>query len=157
MQNNNALKPVPYVYPMFDAFPKYPDSRNQVINYYYNCDQTSFDPSWSIKVSTAAQKFTTSITDCKGSDTTWELRMHLIMLYAVIVSTFCSTAPLQVCCIITLLLMLYFVLRLKWVHAHIMLFENNACTTHEWWDEVMRKSYHRKTFPSIWYHNSRHV
>ena len=48
-------------------------------------------PSWSIKVSIAAQKFATSIliyqgvhrctkvcnlTDWKGSDTTWELRMH---------------------------------------------------------------------------------
>ena len=33
--------------------------------------------SWSIKVSIAAQKFaTSSITDWKGSDTTWELRMH---------------------------------------------------------------------------------
>ena len=37
--------------------------------------------SWSIKVSIAAQKFATSITDCKGSDTTWELRMYVWLLY----------------------------------------------------------------------------
>ena len=34
-----------------------------------------FALSWSIKVSIAAQKF--AITDCKGSDTTWELRVTL--------------------------------------------------------------------------------
>ena len=35
--------------------------------------------SWSIKVSIAAQKFaTSSIMDCKGSETTWELRMGLM-------------------------------------------------------------------------------
>ena len=46
--------------------------------------QTSIFPftsSWSIKVSIATQRFaTSSTTDCKGSDTTWELRMHLHML-----------------------------------------------------------------------------
>ena len=35
-------------------------------------------PYWCIKVSIAAQKFATScITDCKGSDTTRELRMDI--------------------------------------------------------------------------------
>ena len=33
------------------------------------------EPSWSIKVSIAAQKFAASITDFQGSDTTWELRV----------------------------------------------------------------------------------
>ena len=39
------------------------------------CD-TAITPSWSIKVTIVAQKFATSITDCKGSDATWELRMY---------------------------------------------------------------------------------
>ena len=39
-----------------------------------------YTPSWSIKVSIAAQKFAPScITDWKGSDTTWELRMITLM------------------------------------------------------------------------------
>ena len=44
--------------------------------------------SWSIKVSIAAQKFATScITDCKGSDTTWELRMSIAKNSEVIFSS----------------------------------------------------------------------
>ena len=49
---------------------------------------TKADPSWSIKVSIAAQKFAHCITDCKGSDTTWELRMRWI-----ITPNFCLNQP----------------------------------------------------------------
>ena len=60
--------------------------RNQITQSIFTCrnyktgrkiSSTTKKPSWSIKVSVAAQKFATScITDCKGSDTTWELRMR---------------------------------------------------------------------------------
>ena len=50
-----------------------------ILLYYYTCvvfAKHRNPPSWSIRVSIAAQKFATCITDWKGSDTTWELRMR---------------------------------------------------------------------------------
>ena len=53
-----------------------------------------YKTSWSIKVSIAAQKFATScITDCKGSDITWELRMYIKVLSWDAIGPMCMCIP----------------------------------------------------------------
>ena len=48
-------------------------------------------------MSIAPQKFATSITDCKGSDTTWELRMgylvHRPKVWLILVRCICAHLP----------------------------------------------------------------